>query len=88
MSLDERDFFANPFTEAEILALLAGRPPSDLFSWKSPSAKGLGVTPDTDPARLVQLMLAEPRLIRRPITRIGGRLILGADYAALEEAVA
>ncbi len=77
-----------PFTEADLRALLAGRPAADLFSWKSPSAKRLGLTPSTaSDAELLRLMLSEPRLIRRPITRIGHTLVIGADYKALTEAI-
>jgi len=91
----ERDFFAAPFTDAELRDLLNAvrpapnqGPAASLFSWKSPSAKHLGLTPQTaSDADLLRLMLSEPRLIRRPITRIGDTLIVGADYMALEKAL-
>ncbi len=85
-----------PFTEAELRDLLAivrpelgeGPATADLFSWKSPSAKRLGLTPSTaSDADLLRLMLSEPRLIRRPLTRIGHTLVIGADYKALEQAL-
>ncbi|MBI4202014.1 MAG: hypothetical protein HY532_02710 [Chloroflexi bacterium] len=85
---EERDFFAKPLTEAELRALLAGRPAAELFSWKSPAAKGLGLTPETATAEeLIRLMLGEPRLIRRPILKAGQRLVIGADLRAMEEAL-
>ena len=87
VDLEERDFFAKPFSEAELRAILADRPASDLFSWKSPSFKALARSPDTLTGDdLIRLMLHEPRLIRRPILRIADRLILGADWPALESA--
>lgn len=59
-----------------------------LFSWKSPAFKTLGRSPDAlDGETLIRLMLQEPRLIRRPIVRIGDTLILGADWPALEQAI-
>ena len=66
-------------------SLLKGRPTSDIFSWKSPSFKALGLDPSaiTDD-EMVRLMLEEPRLMRRPIVEAGSELVVGADYAALE----
>ena len=81
---EERDFFKNPFTWDELLALLAGHSPGHIFSWKSPSFKATGLSGDTlDDAELLRLMLKEPRLIRRPLVQAGNRLIIGADWAAL-----
>ncbi|MDO8751092.1 MAG: ArsC/Spx/MgsR family protein [Dehalococcoidia bacterium] len=110
VTLEERDFFRDPFTEAELRALLASvlhepvllpahpelvegherdnGPATLLFSWKSPSFKSLGLSPDSlDAEALIRLMLREPRLIRRPIVHIGDRLIIGADWLALEAAL-
>ena len=68
IELDERDFFQERFSEEELRALLGGRPASDIFSWKSPSFKKLGLKPeDLGDDRLIQLMVEEPRLIRRPL---------------------
>ena len=35
---------------------------------------------------LLRLMLKEPRLIRRPLIAVGGRLIVGGDKGAMREA--
>lgn len=86
--LEERDFFKDPFNERELRALIGETRVSDVFSWKSPSFKRLGLDPkDLDDDRLIALMVEEPRLIRRPLTVIGGRLIVGADLNALAEAL-
>ena len=88
MALDERDFFKEPFTRAELDALLADRKPSELFSFKSPSVKALGLEPDNlSDEQLIQQMLKEPRLIRRPIVRLGDVLLFGADVKRLQEAM-
>jgi arsenate reductase-like glutaredoxin family protein len=86
VQLEERDFFQDRFSEAELRRLLGGRPPSQLFAWRSPSFKALGRAPEsfTDD-ELVRLMLQEPRLIRRPLVQAGDRLIIGADKLALAE---
>ncbi len=86
MALEERDFFKEPFTRAELKALLAGRRASELFSFKSPSVKALGLEPaKLSEEQLIEQMLKEPRLIRRPIVRLGGRLLFGADVRRLQE---
>lgn len=66
--------------------LLQGKSASDMFSFKSPSFKALGLDQaklsDND---LINLMLKEPRLIRRPIAKIGKNVYFGADSKVLGE---
>ena len=78
IEVEERDFFKAPFSEDELRALLGDVPPSDVFSWRSPSVKKLGLDKDalTDDD-LVRLMVEEPRLVRRPLLEVGGRLVVG-----------
>ena len=74
--VEGRDFFADPFTEDELRGLLGERPPSEYFSWNSPSRRKLGIERDeTSEDELVALMLQEPRLIRRPLIEIDGELL-------------
>ena len=88
LEVEERDFFQEPFSEAELRALIGDRSPADVFSWKSPSFRKMGIDRDSlDDDRMIALMLEEPRLIRRPITAIGGALIVGADPKALAQAL-
>lgn len=81
---NERDFFKNPFTRSEIESLLQGRSASEMFNFRSPSFKKIGVDRsklgDED---LITLMLREPRLIRRPLLRIGKNVYFGVDSRAL-----
>ena len=87
VELEERDFFQRPLSEGELQELLGDRPPSELFAWRSPSFKALGLEAETvTDQELVRLMAQEPRLIRRPLTRVGGRLIIGANWKELDEA--
>ena len=88
VDLKERDFFQGRFSEAELRKLLGDRSPSELFAWRSPSFKALGVAMEalTD-EELIPLMLQEPRLIRRPLIQVGEELIVGANRQALEEAL-
>lgn len=58
------------------------RPLEELFSWKSPTARERGLQPGAvDAGELRRLMLAEPRLIRRPLVRLGDRLLVGFSAA-------
>lgn len=88
LEIEERDFFQDPFSEAELRALIGDRSPADIFSWKSPSFRKMGIDRDSlDDDRMIALMLEEPRLIRRPITAIGDTLVIGADSKALSRAL-
>ena len=85
----ERDFFKDPLSEAEIRGLSKGRPLSEMFAWRSPSFKALGLEAgaltDDD---LIRLMLQEPRLIRRPLVQIGDRLVVGGSEKELAAVLA
>lgn len=86
MEINSRDFFKAPFTAEEIKALLNGQPAAEIFNFRSPSYKALGL----DAARLnsddlIKLMLKEPRLIRRPVVKMGGNTYFGADSKMLAE---
>ena len=88
--IEERDFFADRFSEEELRALMQGREIRELFAWRSPSFKAMGLDPDSlSDDELVRLMLQEPRFIRRPLTQIGDRLVAGGSEkdlaAALEQ---
>ena len=72
VEIEERDFFQDPFSEAELRVLIGDRSPADIFSWKSPSFRKMGIDRGSlDDDRMISLMLEEPRLIRRPVTAIG-----------------
>ncbi len=85
MEFNDRDFFKEPFSEAEIRELLKGGPAAEMFNFKSPSFKELGLgrenLSDDD---LIGLMLKEPRLVRRPVVRIGDEVYFSAGTAVLE----
>ena len=88
LELEERDFFKEPFSETEINHLATLAPLSELFAWRSPSLKKLGLAGQELPdAELLRLMLQEPRLIRRPVTRLGGKLLIGANLNTIGQAL-
>jgi arsenate reductase-like glutaredoxin family protein len=88
VELDEREFFQNRLSEEELRGLIGDVSPREVFSWKSPSFKNLGLDPNalTD-EQLIAMMVDEPRLIRRPLVVVDGRLIDGRDDEALTEAL-
>ena len=92
LSVTERDYFKEPFTEDELRELIAevGEPGvSAMFASRSPSLKKMGLNPaELSDERKVSLMLEEPRLVRRPIVRLGDRLIIGASVKVITEALA
>ena len=84
----ERDYFKEPFTEGELQALGAEAGVTQIFARRSPSLKKLGLADrELSDGEMIALMLQEPRLIRRPIIRIGGRLLVGANLKAVEAAL-
>ena len=91
VSVTERDYFKEPFTERELGDLVAevGEPGvSAMFASRSPSLKKMGLTAaELSDERKLALMLEEPRLVRRPIVRLGDRLLIGASVKAITEAL-
>ena len=88
MEINERDFFKDTFTRAEIDELLQGRPASEMFNFRSPSFKQLGLERDKlSDNELIDLMLKEPRLVRRPVVRIDNNVYFGADRSVLEDLI-
>ena len=88
MEINERDFFKNTFNQSEIDELLQGKPASEMFNFRSPSFKQLGLERDKlSDKELIDLMLKEPRLIRRPVVRIDGNIYFNANKSVLENLV-
>lgn len=86
VKINDRDFFQTPFTRAEIEAMLQGKSAADMFSFRSPSFKALGLDQEKlNDNELINLMLKEPRLIRRPIVKLGKMVYFGADSKKLAE---
>ena len=76
----ERDLFQDPLSESELRALVGKSAPANVFSWKSPSFKKLGLDPDDlEDGELIRLMLEEPRFIRRPLVSVDGNLFIGPN---------
>ena len=82
----ERDFFRERFTPQELKALAGGGPLSELFSVRSPSIAKLGLDAAAmTEAQMLEWMVREPRLIRRPFLQVDGKLIVQPKLAELDQ---
>ena len=88
MEIEERDFFKEPFSRQELQDLANEEGLGNLFARRSPSLKKLGLDgQDLPDSQMMDLMLQEPRLIRRPLVPIGGTLVVGANMKTMEAAL-
>jgi arsenate reductase-like glutaredoxin family protein len=88
IEIEERDFFKERFSLNEIEKLLQGQAASEMFNFKSPSFKKIEKEKETLlEDELIELMLEEPRLVRRPVVRIDGKVYFGANQALLERLI-
>ena len=56
-----------------------------MFNFRSPSFKQLGLERDKlSDNELMDLILKEPRFVRRPVVRIGDKVYFGADRSVLD----
>ena len=88
VSVNERDYFKDRLTADEISDLAKDVGMSEIFAWRSPSFKKLGlIAADVTDDQMASLILEEPRLLKRTIVRIENQLIIGSSLKAIEEAV-
>jgi arsenate reductase-like glutaredoxin family protein len=86
--VSERDFFKETFSEEEIrdMASLVGI--EQIFARRSPSLKQMGLADkELSEDEIVRLMLQEPKLVRRPLMRVGDKLMVGGAPAAVQAAI-
>ena len=84
--VNERDYFKDPLSEDELIDLASTCGLVEIFAWRSPSVKNLGLQgKELDDYEMLQFMQKEPRLIRRPIIKIGKETIIGANIKVIAE---
>lgn len=87
---EKREFFKNRLTRDELGSLLqsVGLTARDVLSTRSRPYKDMGLA-DKEPGddELLDLMVQEPRLLRRPIVIRDGRAVVGHDEASLRELI-
>ncbi len=85
-----RDFFKEPFTVGELRSVLdrAGVSATEVLSTRSKAytAMGLAEKRSTD-AELLELMVGEPTLLRRPLILGGGTTLVGFNAAAVADLI-
>jgi len=89
LEVTDRDFFKETFSESEIRELAAMAGTENIFARRSPSLKKLSLADkELSDDEMVNLMLQEPKLIRRPLIKVGGTLMVGGGTAVVEAAIA
>ena len=84
----ERNLRGQPLSEAELRALLNGRPASVLYAKRGRQNKLLGIDPEKlTEDEMLTLMAREPALIRRPTLVVDGELVPQPSAAQLAEIV-
>lgn len=84
-TLKERDFSKEQFSRQEIKTILNERPATEMFNFNSPSFKNTGLkSEELSNNELIDLMLNEPRMVRRPVVIIDNKTYFGASQKVLE----
>ncbi|SEF48076.1 arsenate reductase [Thermomonospora echinospora] len=86
----ERRYLDEPPTAAELDAVLTaiGAEPWDVARLNEPVAKELGLKDMArDRARWIEVMVAHPVLIQRPIIATGGRAVVARDEGSVRAAL-
>lgn len=87
LEFQAREFFKERFTREELLELLesSGLKPDDILSKRSNPYKEMNLANrDLSEDELIDLMLNEPRLIRRPIVVGTSGVLVGSKAADVE----
>ena len=89
LEVTDRDFFNETLSESEVRHLAAMVGTENIFARRSPSLKKMGLADkELSDDEMVKLMLQEPKLVRRPLLKVGNKLMIGSGNAAVEEAIA
>ncbi|MFN0110687.1 MAG: arsenate reductase family protein [Blastocatellia bacterium] len=82
--MTERDYAKKPLTAEEIETIFGDDPIAPFLNTRHAVYKERGLA-EKLPARdeLIQLIIAEPNLLRRPIIRKGKQLVIGFDKETL-----
>lgn len=81
-----RDFFKERLSADEVRELTSGKKVASFFNFSSPTFKASGLDKDAlSDAHLIELLVAEPRYIRRPIVVIDGKATPAAAPKVLED---
>lgn len=80
-----RNLLAEPWTREQLHTFLAARPVAEWFNRAAPAVKAGTVDPQRlDAEQALDLLLAQPLLIRRPLISVRSLRLVGFDLATLE----
>jgi nitrogenase-associated protein len=80
-----RDLLAEPWTAQRLLQFFAARPVAEWFNQAAPRIKSGEIDPLALTAdRALELLIAEPLLIKRPLLEIGALRVAGIDAQTLQ----
>ncbi len=87
---ERRDYFRDRFTRDELTAILAsaGLTPRDVLSKRARAYKNLVGDRELTDDELLDLMIQEPTLLRRPLVISGTDAVIGFDRKRLERLTA
>ena len=86
--LTERDYFKETLSEAEIREMAALAGVDQIFARRSPSLKQMGLAnQDLSEDEMINLMLQEPKLVRRPLIRVRDQVFAGGSGSVLDSVV-
>ena len=84
-TLEVRDLLGWPWMRDALLSFVDPLPVAQWFNRAAPRVKSGEVDPDAvDREAALQLLLADPLLIRRPLMQSGARRMVGFDAAAVD----
>jgi arsenate reductase len=88
VDFEKVNYFVEPLSKAQLQRLLrkAGLKPRDVLRAKAPQYKELGLAdPKVGDARLLELLVAHPDLLQRPIVERGDRAVLARPPERVRE---
>ncbi|WP_029009126.1 ArsC/Spx/MgsR family protein [Azospirillum halopraeferens] len=83
--VEARDLLSAPWTRDSLRPFFGDRPVAEWFNRAAPAVKSGAVVPEAlDEAGALDLLLATPLLIRRPLMRVGEERRCGFDVDAVD----
>lgn len=81
----EQNILTYNWTSEELLGFFVELPVTNWFNPSAPSIKYGKINPASlEPGRAIELMLADPLLIRRPLMQVNDTTMVGFDYDAVD----
>ncbi|PLX97518.1 MAG: hypothetical protein C0622_12940 [Desulfuromonas sp.] len=77
-----RDLLSEPWTTAELALFFGERPVAEWFNITNPQVKAGEIVPEEiAPEQALEMMVAEPLLIGRPLMQVGNQRLAGFEVA-------